>query len=92
MGQGVLEGVVPLGEEARLVEELGRLQVRQAAMERLLGQLGNGLQQGQGHLGADDGGGLQQALVLRRQPVDACRQDRLHRRRHLQAVEGGARR
>ena len=40
--QGVLEGVLALGEEARLVEELGRLEVRQAAMERLLGQLGDG--------------------------------------------------
>ena len=72
-----------LGEEARLVEELGRLEVRQAAVQRLLGQLGNGLQQRQGHLGANDGGGLQQALLLRRQPVDARRQHRLHRGRHL---------
>ena len=43
--QGVLEGVFVLGEQARLVEELGRLQVRQAAVQRRLGQLGNGLQQ-----------------------------------------------
>ena len=48
MGERVLEGVFELGEQARLVEELGRLQVREAAMERGLGQLGNGLQQGKG--------------------------------------------
>ena len=48
VGQGVLEGVVRLGEQAGLVEELRRLQVRQAAVQRLLGQLGNGLQQGKG--------------------------------------------
>ena len=34
VGQGVLEGVLALGEEARLVEELGRLEVREAAVQR----------------------------------------------------------
>ena len=87
VGEGVLEGVLELGEEARLVEELGRLEVREAAVQRRLGQLGNGLQQRQGHLRADDGGGLEQALLLRRQPVDARRQHRLHRGRHLQWSE-----
>ena len=88
VGQGVLEGVLALGEEARLVEELGRLEVRQAAVQRLLGQLGNGLQQGQGHLRANDRGGLEQALLLRRQAVDARRQHRLHGGRHLNARQG----
>ena len=83
LGQGVLEGVGTLRKEARLVEELGGLEVRQAAMQRRLGQLGDGLQQGQGHLGADDRGGLQELLLLWGQPVDACRQYRLYRRRHL---------
>ena len=32
--QGVLEGVLALGKEARLVEKLGRLEVRQAAVQR----------------------------------------------------------
>ncbi len=52
VGQGMLEGVDLVGEEARLIEELRRLEVRQAAMQRLLGQLGHGLQQRHGHLGA----------------------------------------
>ena len=86
--QGVLEGVLALGEEPRLVEELGRLEVRQTAMQVVFGQLGNGLQQRQGHLCADDRGGLEQALLLRRQPVDARRQDRLHRGRHLDRRQG----
>ena len=90
--EGVLEGVFELGKEARLVEELGRLQVRQAAVERLLGHVGNGLEQGQGYLCADDGRGLQQALLLGRQPVDAGRQHRLHRGRHLDGRRGCARR
>ena len=34
VGQGVLEGVLQLGEEARLVQELGRLQVRETAVQR----------------------------------------------------------
>ena len=48
VGQGVLEGVFVLREEAGLIQELGRLEVGQATVQSLLGQLGNGLQQGQG--------------------------------------------
>ena len=43
MRQGVLEGVGVLREQARFVEELGRLEVREVAMQRLLGYLSNGL-------------------------------------------------
>ena len=43
VGQGVLEGEFALGEQPRLVEELGRLQVGQATLQVRLGQLGNGL-------------------------------------------------
>ena len=81
--QGMLEGVVRLGEQAGLIQELRRLQVRQAAVQRRLGQLRNGLEQRQGHLGANDGSRLQEPLLLRRQPVDACRQHGLHRGWHL---------
>jgi hypothetical protein len=35
--QGVLEGVLMVGIEARLVQELGRLKVRQATMQHRLG-------------------------------------------------------
>ena len=81
--QGMLEGVFLLGEQAGLIQELRRLEVRQAAVQRCLGQVRNGLEQRQGHLGANDGRGLEEPLLLRRQPVDACRQHRLHRGRHL---------
>ena len=81
--QGVLEGVGQSGNRQCLVEEFGGLQARETLMQRLLGHVGNGLQQGPGHLGADDCGGLEQALVLRWQAVDAGRQHRLHRGRHL---------
>jgi hypothetical protein len=84
----MLEGIFTLREKAGLVQELGRLEVRQAPVEGLLRQLGNGLHQGQGNLQADDGRRLQQPLLFRRQTVDPCRQDCLHRRRHLNAWHG----
>ena len=37
VGQGMLEGVVRLGKQARLVQELRRLEVRQATVQRLFG-------------------------------------------------------
>ena len=47
MRQGVLEGVLALGIEPRLVQELGRLEGCQTPMQCRLGELGNGLQQRQ---------------------------------------------
>ncbi len=44
----MLEGIRRLGKEARLVEELGRLQVGERHDAVRLGQLGNGLQEGKG--------------------------------------------
>jgi hypothetical protein len=85
--QGMLEGVLRLREQAGFVEELGGLQVRQGTVERLVGRVGNGLQQRPGHLGANHCGGLEQALLLGGQPVDACCQYRLHRGGDLQALQ-----
>ena len=45
MREGVLEGVLVLGEETRLVEKFCGLEMRQAALQALLWCLGNGLQQ-----------------------------------------------
>ena len=42
-------------------------------VQRRLGHVRNGLQQGQGHLDANHSRGLQEPLFLRRQPVDSCR-------------------
>ena len=41
--QGMLEGVFRLGEQAGLIQELRRLEVRQAVVQRRLGQVRNGL-------------------------------------------------
>jgi hypothetical protein len=64
--QGMLEGVFRLGEQAGLIKKLRRLQVRQAAMQRRLGHIGNGSQQREGHVRAQHRSGLQQLLLLRR--------------------------
>jgi hypothetical protein len=43
MRQGVLEGIGLFWEEARLIEKLGGLEVREAAVHGICGHLGNGL-------------------------------------------------
>src|SRR5262249_10695213 len=67
---------------------LGFLEVRQAAMQGVFGQLSNGLQQRQGDLSANDRGSLEEPLLLGWQPVDASCQNCLYRGGHLQALDG----
>jgi hypothetical protein len=62
LSEGMLEGVLDVGKEASLIEELSDLQVSEAVPDLLLGLLSNGLQEGQGNISADDGRGLEQAL------------------------------
>ena len=83
VGEGVLEGVREIGEQAALVEELRRLELREAPPELIVGEPGNLLEQRERHLAADDRRRLEQALVLRREAIDPRRQDRLHRGGHL---------
>jgi hypothetical protein len=83
VGEGMLKRVFLLGEQARLIQELCRLQVRQAPVQRRLGQLDNGLEQRQGDFRPNHGRRLQKPLLLRRQPVNACCQHGLDRGRHL---------
>src|SRR5216684_4633515 len=79
----VLEGVFEIRKEARLVKELGGLEVAEPPSQVFLCKLGNLEQESERHVFADDRGRLEQPLVLWRQAVDAGRQNRLHRRRHL---------
>ena len=81
VGQRVLEGVLEIREEARLVQELGRLEVSEPVSKAALEHIDDSLQERERHVLSDDGGRLQQPLVLGGQPVDARRQDRLSRRR-----------
>ena len=57
--QSMLEGIDLFGEQAGLIQELRCLEVRQAAVQRRLGQVRNGLEQRQGCLGAHHGSRLQ---------------------------------
>jgi hypothetical protein len=75
--EGVLERVLEVGKEARLVEELSGLQVVESATERLVREVGYGLEQSPRHLLPDDGSDLEEAFVLRSEPVNACRQHHL---------------
>src|SRR5262247_4004201 len=84
----MLEGVFKVREDARLVEELGRLEVTQSPTQVVLGRVGNGLQQREGHILPNDRGGLEQTLLLGRQAIDAGSEDGLRRRRDLPRLRG----
>ena len=85
LGQDVLEGVLDLGEETRLVEELRGLHPGQSAPEVALVAADDGLEQRQREVAADHRRRLEHPLLLGVQAVDASGQDRLHRRRHADA-------
>ena len=86
--QGVLEGVDTFWKEVRLVEQLGRLQAGETTMQRHVRQRGNGVHQGTGDFGANDRGGLEEVFLVRWQPINARRQDRLHGGWHLDGGQG----
>src|SRR5262245_59020673 len=83
----MLEGVDTFGEEVRLIEKLGGLEVRKAMVQCLLRQLNNSLQQRQRHFRTNDRCCLQELFLYRRQPVDACREHGLYRGWYLNAWE-----
>jgi hypothetical protein len=81
----VLEGVLQVREEQRLVEELRLLQMREPA-PRLLRVLRDRCQKRVRHVLTGHGGRLQKLLLILGQTIDTRRQDRLHRCRHLQRL------
>src|SRR5882724_9072630 len=84
----VLEGVFEVGKEARLVEELGGLEAGQTTPEVGFILLGDRLKQRERHVMADDGGRLEQTLLLDGQPVDARGQNRVDAGRDLDGLDG----
>ena len=62
MGEGVLERVLELGTEARLVQELGGLEMSEPPAQVLVRHVGDRLEQRQRHLLPDDRRGLEQRL------------------------------
>ena len=65
----MLEAILDVRKEPGLIQELRGLQVGEALAEGLLGQLGDGLEQGAGHILAHHGGGLEEPFLLRGQAV-----------------------
>ena len=86
MGQRVLERVLGIRKQGRLVEELGGPETFEAERQVLAADVGNRLQQLKRDVLAHHGGGLQEALLGRRQAIDPGGQDRLHRSRHLDGL------
>jgi hypothetical protein len=66
VSQRVLERVLDIGEQARLVEELGRLEPGEAPGQHVGGSSGDTREHGHRDVGADHGGGLKKVLVLHR--------------------------
>jgi hypothetical protein len=64
----VLEGVLEIREQARLVEELTREKVGEAGAQRLLGPLGDGLEEAEGQKEGVSSGSLDQQLLEGQKP------------------------
>ena len=56
--------------------------------EQVLRGVGDGLEQRERDVLADDGRGLEQGLLFRKEAVDPSGEDGLHRGRHLDGLEG----
>ncbi len=82
------ERVLEVGKQSCLVKELGCLQIGETAAKRVIRHLGKGLEQREGYVLADDGCSLDEALIVGREPVDACGQDRLDRHRDPEWRQG----
>jgi hypothetical protein len=84
----VLEGVGEIRIEPGLDEELGGLQAIEAAVERVVGDVGDGPEEGEQHVLADDARRLEQALVLGREAIDPRGEHHLDRGRNLDRLDG----
>ena len=86
--QRVLERVLRLRKEARLVEKFRGLQVRELSAEIRLVPVGDGVKQVERDVLSDDSRRLQQLLLHEREPIDPRGQDCLNRGRHLNRIDG----
>src|ERR1700752_5160432 len=83
VGERMLEGVLEIRIEPRLVEELGGLETIESRTQRVVGHFGDRLEQRERHVLAAHRRDLKEVLVLRRETVDASRQHRLDGGRDL---------
>src|SRR4029453_16546132 len=70
MGERVLEGVLEIGEEARLVEKLGRLKMAQPPTDRPFLFVRHRHEEGQREVLPDDRGNLEEPLLFRWQAAE----------------------
>ena len=78
LGEGVRKGVLHLGVEHLLVHELGIGEYRQRSGEIRLREVGHAAEQRRPEAPAEHRGRLQRPLLALGQPIDPCRQHRLH--------------
>ena len=88
MGEGMPEGVLEIGIERLLVDQLGAPQCSERLVELALPQLADLAQERLGEFASDRCRRLQHALLSRRESVDASRQNRLNRGGDGQAIQG----
>src|SRR5215470_9113720 len=84
----MLEGVFEVREAARLIQELGPLEMTQSLTKVVFGRVGNGLKQRERYILPDHRGGLEQTLFFGGQAIDAGGEDRLRRRWDLPRLRG----
>src|SRR2546426_2659592 len=88
VGQRVLEGVLEVGKELDLVQEVCSLQQGEATSELVRRKVGNRLKHLERHVCPDDRGCLEHGLFLGAQAVNPGGEERLHGDRHLDRVDG----
>ena len=88
--QRVLERVLGIGPRARLVQEFSALEAGECALQLAVRHVGERANHRDGHVFADDGGDLEQALVRRGEPLDARQEHLLDRVRYSDEREGAA--
>src|SRR5262245_22904326 len=85
--EGMLERELDVWEQLRLVHELGGLEPRESVSKAAVVEVGDRLEEGERHVLADHGGGLEQALVVGRQPIDTRGEDGPDGCRNLDRVQ-----
>src|SRR6516225_3214545 len=84
----MVECVLRIWKEPGLVEELGGLELSEAAAQRAFILAGDCVKKGERHILANHRSGLKQAFVLGREPVDAGGDNRLRGGGDLRGVHG----
>src|SRR5262245_51149351 len=90
VGECMLEGVLGIGKELRLVEKLARLKIGEPPPYGILAQVRHSAKQHKRYIFADHRSRLEQLLVVRREPVNPRGQDHLYSRWDFDCLDGSA--